>query len=650
MKVGVYFCKCGTIVSDKLDPEKIKEEVLGIPEVHYFKTVEYLCSEEGKNFLEQDLKEEKPDRVVVTACSPRDYEKTFRECLAKAEINPYLMHMVNLREQVSWVTEDPKAAEEKAVNYIRAAAARVIRQAPLEEKEIEVCPDVLVVGAGPAGLKAALAIAGSGRKAVLVEKTPVLGGMPVRYEELYPNLECGPCMLEPVLSEVLQDKEIEVLTLSQVAEVVGYCGNYVVKVRQAPRYVDTVKCIGCGECIAPCPESTANQFNCGLNDSKAISYALTGGLPNAPFIDFNACLRSKGEDCQLCKAACPVEGAVVFDDQERILERKVGAIILAVGSSLYDCTQFPSLGYGKSPDVYTSMEFERLLAVTGPTEGKVLRRNGKPPESMAIVHCVGSLDQKHAAYCSGVCCQYAFKFNQMVKHKLPEAKVIHLHRELVTPGKEEFALFERATGNPNATFIRYADLEEVEVKGQDGTSEVRYKDAAGNNGKIQADMVVLCPAVVPSGGSIKLAGLLETPQDKFGFFEELHGRADAAQSKIKGIFLAGTCQGPKDIQASMNQGMAAAGHVLSQLPMGKKLKIEPITACVNEDACSGCKVCRTVCPYRAIGFDVEREVSVVNALLCHGCGTCVAACPSGAMDGYHFTRDQVFAEIEGVLQ
>jgi heterodisulfide reductase subunit A len=650
MKIGVYFCKCGTNVAEKVDPEKIQQQVLDIPGVHYFKTSDYLCSEEGKNFLEQDLKQEKPDRVVVAACSPRDYEKTFRECLAKCEINPYLMQMTNLREQVAWVTSDPVEASKKALSYIRAAAARVVHQAPLEEKEIDVSPEVLVVGGGPAGLKAALAIAKSGRKVVLVEKTPVLGGMPVRYEELFPNLECGPCMLEPVLAEVLQEKEIEALTLSEVVEVVGYCGNYVVKIRQSPRYVNTAKCIGCGECINPCPESTANQFNCGLNNTKAISFALTGGLPNFPFIDFSACRRSKGEDCQLCKAACPVEGALVFDDREKILERHVGAIILALGASLYDCTQLPSLAYGKSPHVYTSMEFERLLAATGPTGGQVLRRDGKPPESLAIVHCVGSLNKKHAAYCSGVCCQYAFKFNQMVKHKLPEAKVVHLHRELVTPGKEEFALFERATGNPNATFIRYSDLTDVEIRGRDVASEVRYRDASGNDGTVLADMVVLCPAIVPSGGSKELARLLEAPQDRFGFFEELHGRADAAQSKIKGVYLAGTCQGPKDIQASMNQGMAAAGHVLSQLPLGKKLKIEPVTASVNQEVCSGCKVCQTVCPYKAIGFDVEREVSVVNALLCHGCGTCVAACPSGAMDGNHFTKEQVFAEIEGVLQ
>jgi len=650
MRTGVYFCTCGTNISDKIAPDKIKEEVLGIPNVAYFKTCEYLCSEEGKNFFEQDLKSEKPDRVVVTACSPRDYEKTFRECLAKAEINPYLMQMVNLREQVAWVTADSETAAEKAISYIRAAAARVIQQTPLEETEIEVCPDVLVIGAGPAGLKAAMALASAGRKTVLVEKTPILGGMPVRYEDLFPNLECAPCMLEPLLAEVVQEKEIERLTLSEVVEVKGYCGNFMVKIRQSPRYIDAAKCIGCGECFNPCPATKSNEFNYGLNERKAISFAITGGLPNVPFIDFEACRRSKGEDCQLCKNACPVPGAVFFDDQEKILERNVGAIIVAIGSTLYDCSKIPGLAYETGEDVYTSLEFERLLSASGPTHGKVLKRNGEPPKSVAIIHCVGSLDKDHKPYCSGVCCQYAFKFNQMVRHRVPEAKLHHFYRELVTPGKEECALFDRALNNSNSQFIRYTNLTDINITSESEISHIRYVDTAGKHGTIAADMVILCPAMMPSVASQDLAQLLDTSRDKFGFFEELHGRADVAQSKIKGIYLAGTCQSPKDIPASMNQGMAAAGHVLSQLPAGKKLKIEPITAHVNDEVCSGCKICVPVCPYRAIGFDAEHAVSVVNALLCHGCGTCVAACPSGAMNGNHFTRDQVFAELEGVLQ
>jgi heterodisulfide reductase subunit A len=649
MKIGVYFCKCGTNIAEKMNSEKVETDVRALPGVAYCKSCEYLCSEEGKTFLVQDLKDEKPDRVVISACSPRDYELTFRECMANAGINPYLMQMVNVREQVAWVTADPERATQKTVHYIRAAARRVALQGPLEEKEIEICPGVLVVGAGPAGLKAAMALAEAGRKVTLVEKTPVVGGLPVRFEELFPNLECGPCMLEPVEAEIFQSKNIEILTLSQVAEVVGYCGNFTVKVRQAPRFVDMGKCIGCNECVSPCPASTPNEFNCGLDQRKAIAFALKGGLPNIPFIDMNACVRANGEDCTLCRAACPVEGAVNFSDQEKILERNVGAIILAVGASLYDCTVFPNLAYGKGGDVYTSLEFERLLSASGPTGGKLLTRAGQPPRSVAIVHCVGSLDEQHMPYCSGVCCQYAFKFNQLVHHKLPQAKVFHLYRELVTPGKEECGLWARALANPHAQFIRYRNLTEIKVQAEQNTYRVCYTGAQTQS-EIEADLVVLCPAIIPSSGSKPLAAMLETHLDKFGFFDELHGRADAGQSKIKGIFLAGACQSPKDIQGAMNQAMGAAGYVLSQLATGKKLKIEPITAQVRVEACSACQICRGVCPYKAVGFDLEHQASVVNPLLCHGCGTCVAACPSGAMEGHHFTTAQISAEIEGVLQ
>lgn len=649
MKIGVYLCKCGTNIAEKIDPERVEKEVRDFPGIAYCKSCEYLCSEEGKAFLEHDLKDEKPDRVVISACSPRDYERMFRERVAAARINPYLMQMVNVREQVAWVTEDPELATQKTVHYIRGAARRVSLHAPLEEKEIEISPDVLVVGAGPAGMKAAMALANSGRKVVLVEKTPVVGGLPVRYEELFPNLECGPCMLEPVEAEIFQSREIEILTLSEVAEVVGYCGNFTVKIRQAPRFVDLEKCIGCGECVNPCPASLPNAFNCHLDQRKAMAFALQGGLPNAPSIDMKACLRAGGEDCAICRTACPVEGAVNFEDGEKILERNVGAIILAVGSALYDCTVFPNLAYGKGGDVYTSLEFERLLSASGPTGGKLLTRAGTPPRSVAILHCVGSLDEQHKPYCSGVCCQYAFKFNQLVHHKLPEANVFHFHRELVTPGKEECGLLARAMAHPHARFIRYGNLADIKVEDLKGTNRLRYREG-GTERELKADMVVLCPAIIPSEGSKQLAAMVEAGLDKFGFFDELHGRADAGQSKIKGIFLAGTCQSPKDIQGSMNQGMAAAGYVLSQLATGKKLKIEPITAQVREEACSGCQVCRGVCPYKAIGFDPDRHVSVVNPLLCHGCGTCVAACPSGAMEGNHFTTAQISAEIEGVLQ
>jgi heterodisulfide reductase subunit A len=614
--------------------------------------VEFLCSEEGKQFLEQDLIENRPDRVVIAACSPREVESVFMQCLQNAGMNPYFVQIANIREQVAWITPDAALATPKACSAIRAAVARVCLHEPLERKELEVCRDVLVVGAGPAGLKAALCLAEAGRKVVLVEKTPVLGGLPVRYEELFPNMECGPCLLEPVMGEVLHGQDahnIEILTLSELIDVKGYYGNFTVTVKQSPRYVDEGKCVGCGACIPPCPAVVKNEFNYGLDERKAISLPFAGSLPNVPFLAREACLRTEGQDCHLCRDACPMEGAVVFDEPEKLWERNVGAIIMAVGGALYDCSQLPALGYGR-PGVYTSLEFERLLARNGPTGGELLLPDGKPPATLAIVHCVGSLDEQHQPYCSGVCCSYALKFNHLVRNKLPESRIYHLYKELVIPGKEEFSLYRHASHNPNTQFLRYRDVADVCVTAANGRHAIQYRDAAGAAGEFAADMVVLCPAIVGSESAGRLSELLDMPADQFGFFQEPNSRLDAAQSKVRGIYLAGTCQAPMDIRGATGQGMAVAGYVLSGLADGKKLKIEPITASVDEGVCSGCRICGNVCPYKAISFSVERGVSSVNALLCHGCGTCVAACPAGAMQSHHFANQQIFAEMEAALQ
>ena len=486
---------------------------------------------------------------------------------------------------------------------------------------------------------------------MLVEKSPVLGGLPVRYEDLFPNMECGPCLLEPVLGEVLHgphSANIEILTMAEVSGLKGYCGNFQATFRQTPRSVDAEQCIGCGECIPPCPVSVPNEFNFGLDTRKAIALPFAGALPNVPFVDAQACLRAKGEDCTLCRDACPVEDAVRFDGLPATLDRSAGAIVVAVGSSLYDCRNLPELGYGTVPGVYTSLEFERILSSSGPTAGELRRPDGAAPRSLAIVHCAGSLDPRHRPYCSGICCDYAFKFNHLIEKKLPGARVHHLYRELAVPGKEEFALYRHACHNPNAGFMRYAPGG-VRVTASEGGAAVEYEDSNGNRGRVSADMVVLCPAVTGAGDAADLSRLLGASLDRFGFFEELHGRMDSAQSRIKGIYVAGACQAPMDIGRAVSQGMAAAGYVLSGLADGKKLEIEPITAAVDEARCSGCRTCAVVCPYQAIGYPPEGREAWVNALLCHGCGTCVAACPCGAIRGNHFTNQQILAEIEAVL-
>ncbi|MCI0469467.1 MAG: CoB--CoM heterodisulfide reductase iron-sulfur subunit A family protein [Nitrospirae bacterium] len=651
MKIGVYFCKCGNNISDKIDPEIVKKAVLKERPDACFMTVDFACSDEGREVIEKDLTENNIERVVISACSPREHESTFMKVLVKAGINPYLMQMANVRELIAWVVEDPNKASDKAARHITAALKRVALHEPLEIKQLDQNPDTLIIGAGPAGLKAALAIAESGRRVTIVEKTPVIGGMPVRFEELFPNMECGPCMLEPLIADILHGKHaenIELMTLSEVSDVMGYYGNFIVKIKKKPRYINSAVCIGCGECAAACPVSIKNEFNYGMNERKAVDFSFPGALPNVPSIDAGSCLRITGAACDACVDVCPLGiDAFSFDESEEIVEKTVGAIIVAIGYSLYDCAKMPNLGYKKLSDIYTSAEFERMAASNGHTNGEIRMMDGRQPSSIAIIHCAGSLDKKHIEYCSEICCKYAFKFNHIIHQKLPDAVVYHMYKELVLPGKDDFSLYQSARENSKSIFLRYKNIDSIEIVEEDGRRLIKNSTLGGKI--LEADMVILCPALVPADGSGKLGVILDASRDRNGFFEEMHSRMDSVQSKIRGIYLAGTCQSPMDIQKAMNHGMAAAGSILSGIVEGGKIDVNPAIAFIDQDRCSGCRICGSLCPYKAISFDYNKDVSIINEVLCHGCGTCVSACPCGAAKANHFTTEAVLAEIEGLL-
>jgi len=651
MKVGVYFCRCGGIVADKIDGEALTQALSVEPEVGYVSTVDLACSDDDKAQMVAELKERRPDRVVVLACSPREHEETFRGVLSAAGMNPFLLQMVNVREHIAWVTTEAAAATAKAIAMTRAALARVCLQEPLARRQIEVNADILVIGAGPAGLKAAMTLAEAGRKVVLVDRNPILGGMPVRYDEIFPKMECGPCVLEPFMAEALNGPHahnIELHLLTEVVEVAGSFGSFSVKMRQAPRFVDLSTCIGCAACIEPCPASHPNPANCGMSNRKAMDFVFFGGLPNAPYLDASVCLRTTGQDpaCEACKQACPVEGAVKLDDAPAIIERQVGAILLAVGSVLYDCRHIPQLGYGRVPGVVTSLEFERLAAGQGPTGGEIRLPDGQPPARVAIVHCVGSLDEQHKPYCSGICCMAAFKFNKLLGHKLPSTRVSHYFRTLVMAGKDDHRLYRQALARPETTMVSYQNLDELKVEPlADGRVALRHQ------GQVEEfDMVVLMPALTLSEATRSLCGLLDVGLDRNGFCEELHGRVDATKSKVRGVYLAGACQSPMDLGRAMVQGGSAAAAIMATLVPGRMLTLEAITAQVDAERCAGCRSCVAVCPYKALAFDSERKVAEVSPVRCLGCGTCVAACPSGAIQGHHFSNQQILAEIEGALR
>jgi len=673
-KVGVYICRCGTNISENIDIDELVQFSSHLENVAYVKDQALLCSEDGKNFLADDVAKEKPDRVVIVACTPKEHEKTFRNTLLRADFNPYLFQMVNIREQVAWVTADKSKATEKAESYIRAAVKRVTLQEPLEKKEIDCNTDVLVIGAGPAGIEAALLLARAGRKVYLVEKNSFVGGRVARYEEVFPKMECASCMLEPKMDDILHNENIELITSSEVEEVLGYLGNFVVKIKRKATCVDKEKCLGCGACYEPCPVSVRNEFDYHLSDRKAIHVPYTGALPNVPVIDQEHCLRFakmnagvvkealdmglitqeefeefRKQDCTACKEACMFD-AIQYDDQEKILERNVGSIILAVGFELFDPSVLPQFGYGKIPEVYTSLEFERILSQTGPTGGKLLMKNTKEPGSIAIIHCVGSRDRKHKEYCSSVCCLYALKFAHFIEKHAPGVKIYDLYADWCVPGKDNQAFLDSLKGNENIKFIHTNLPMNVAVKQGKDTLSLSCIDVSGKENSFAADMVVLCPAITPARDTSQLSEMLLVTRGKDGFFAEGHTKLAPVSTNIEGIFIAGCCQGPKDIQSSIAQGAAAAGQVLSALVPGRKLELDVITAEADESTCAGCMTCIGLCPYKAIMFDKEKKIAVVNTVLCKGCGTCVAACPSGCLKGIHFTTEQIFAEIEEVLK
>lgn len=674
VRVGVYICRCGTNISENIDIDELLQSSSRLENVAYVKDQPLLCSEDGKNFLAADVAREKPDRVVVVACTPKEHEKTFRNTLLKADFNPYLFQMVNVREQVAWVTADKAAATEKAKAYIRAAVKRVTLHEPLEKREIACNTDALVIGAGPAGMEAALLLAKAGRKVYLVEKNSFVGGRVARYEEVFPKMECASCMLEPKMDEILHDENIELLTGSEVAEVLGYLGNFSVKIKRRAAFVDKEKCIGCGACYEPCPVVVRNEFDYNLSERKAIHIPYTGALPNVPVLDQEHCLRFgntdagmvkealdlglinqeefeqyKQRDCSACKEAC-MFGAITYDVQDEILERNVGSIVVAIGFDLFDPSVLPQFGYGSIPEVYTGLEFERILSQTGPTGGKLLMKNGQEPKSLAIVHCVGSRDKNHKEYCSSVCCLYALKFSHLACKHAPGAKIYEIYADWCVPGKDNQAFLDSLKGKENIQFIHTGLPMNVAVKDNQGVLSVSCVDVSGKQNSLTADMVVLCPAIIPARDTSRLSELLLIPSGRDGFFAEGHTKLAPVSTNIEGIFIAGCCQGPKDIQGSIAQGAASAGEVLSTLVPGRKLELEVITAEADENSCAGCMTCIGLCPYKAIMFDKEKKIAVVNTVLCKGCGTCVAACPSGSLRSRHFTEEQIFAEIEEVLK
>ena len=1108
-RIGVYVCHCGTNISHTVDVGAVVAHARTLPGVVLARDYKYMCSDPGQEMIQSDIREHGLNRVVVASCSPLMHESTFRKACEGAAVNRFLFQMANVREHCSWVHSDRSQATAKACRLVAGAVRRVWHHRPLEERHVPVRPETLVVGAGIAGIEAALRIADSGKKVYLVEREPSIGGHMAQFDKTFPTLDCAACILTPKMVSVGQHANIELLSYSEVEQVSGYVGNFKVRVRRKARYIDEAKCTGCGDCATVCPVEVPNEFDEGLSMRRAIyrpfpqavpvafaiakkgmapcrsgcpagvhtlgyitlirqrkfreaaellrrdmplpsvcgrvcyhpcedkcerarvdepvaicalkrfvadwalerdgdvrplpvtqaekvavvgsgpaglacanelawrGYAVTvleaapraGGmlrygipayrLPDAILdreLDLLArrgiCIRTgrpvgtieelkkegfraiflslgapagvrlgiPGEDLEgvidvldflravhsgaaprihgpvavigggnsamdaaraalrlgardvaviyrrsraempahdweieeaeregarfeylaapvriegekgkashlIClrmqlgdpdasgrrrpvpvagsefplsvgmvisaigqaaqlgalggametsargwiqadpltlqtivdgvfaggdvvsgpstvvdafaagkraaesidrwiqgkdlragrdlappvaprpetegvpprpRAAPPVldlprrqssfdeivgtltedqavaeaerclrcglcaeclecvkkceRGAIDHNQQERVVEIEVGTIIVATGFDLFDARQIARYGYGRLNNVIHALEFERLSHASGPTGGEILTHDGRPPQAVAIVHCVGSRDEHYQEYCSRVCCMYSLKFAHLVKEKTG-AEVYNLYIDMRTPGKGYEEFYKRLL-REGVHFIRGKAAEVTDVAEspqEEGKLVVICEDTLlGVTRRLPVDMVILSPALTPRKDVDEVARRFSLSCAQGSFFLERHPKLAPVEAAADGLYLAGACQGPKDIPESVAQGAAAAACALAMMDKGA-VSIEPVTAEIDAQRCSGCQTCVAACPYEAIVFHKEKGISEVREELCKGCGTCVAACPSGAARQKGFEDAQIYAELEGIL-
>jgi heterodisulfide reductase subunit A len=599
-----------------------------------------MCSDPGQDLIKNDIKNLGLDRIVVSACSPRMHEITYRNAVRSVGLNPYFFEMANIREQCSWVHPKKEEGTQKAMDLIASAVAKVSLHEALEETEAAVTPRILVIGGGIAGIQASLDVAHSGFEVYLVEKSPTLGGHLLQLDRTFPNLEEMSTILSPRLEEVQNHPLIHSLTQSELEGVEGFVGNFKVNVKHHPRYVDPEKCTCCKKCEEVCPVKVPSEFNMGLSERTAIYLPSPLAVPHSYLIDSNHCLYLQKGGCGKCRDICP-EGAVQFEEVGMEVQLEVGTIVVATGYDPFDAKLKPEFGYGRYPNVMTALEFERLLSSSGPTQGRV-EVNGKEPKSIVFIQCVGSRDKTIGnEYCSRVCCMFTAKQASLVKERIPDARVTVCYIDIRAFGKgcEEFyeqtqkkGIFYRK-GIPSEIYQRSGKLM---IKAEDELLGEAYEE--------EADLVVLATGLTQRRDADQLRSLLKLSQGPDRFYLEAHPKLRPLDTATDGIFLAGTCQGPKDISDTLAQAHGAASRATIPLFAGR-VRIEPITAIVDQLMCAGCGLCEQICEYRALKIDPYRKVMTVNEALCKGCGACNATCPSGAISLRHFKTEQIIAQI-----
>ena len=675
VRIGVFVCHCGENIARTIITEDVAKAASFWPGVAYATDYKYMCSDPGQTMLKKAIKDNKLTGVVVAACTPKMHEQTFRRASIEAGINPYLCEISNIREHCSWVHEEKTVATPKAIDLVRIMVEKVKKNTPLETIKVSLVKRALVIGAGIAGIQAALDIADAGYEVILVEKGPSIGGHMSQLSETFPTMDCSQCILTPRMVDVAQHNKIKLYTYSEIDDISGYIGNFEAKIKKKSRYVNMDTCTGCGECIQVCPnKKIKSEFDMQLGYRTAVYTPFPQAVPNKPIIDSANCIKfrdarkkeipvAESTACGKCFDACPIEPvkAINFVDKEEIVTEKVGAVVVATGYQVQKTDVYGEYGGGKYTDVITGLQFERLASASGPTEGEILRPSDKKvPKTVVFIHCVGSRDrQKGIEYCSKICCMYTAKHTMLYKHKVHDGKAIVFYIDIRCAGKNYDEFSRRAMEVEEAIYLRgrvsriYKKSDKLMVKGADTLTNSQVL--------VEADMVVLATAVQPQPDIADVNQTLHLSQDKYNFFTEAHPKLRPVETATSGIYLAGTCMGPMDIPETVAQASGAACKVLV-LFAKESIERSPTVAKVNRllpplySTCIGCFNCEKVCPYNAIEHEevksrsgeIIKVLAKVNEILCQGCGLCTTVCRPKAVELSGFTDEEVFAEINAL--
>ncbi len=637
LKVGVFLCRCGGNISDNVDMEKLHSSL----DATVVEEFENLCSINGRKLIRDSIIDRDLDRVVVAACSPITHEKTFQKYVKP--LNPYLMQMANIREQCSWVHSDKGKATDKAISLTSAAIEKAKCSEPIDPLLRRTKKSVAVIGGGISGITTALSLARQGIKTRIIEERSTIGGSMVKIGKVFsPEKlaeECAMCLLNPLVNEAVENKNIEILTKTKLLRAERRAGNFNLIVEKKPGFVKAERCIACGSCAEVCPVEVPNSWNENMTIRKAIYKSFPQAVPDVYTIDEENCIR-----CGTCQETCKMD-AIDFSMETEVLPLNVGSVIVATGHNRFELSKRPEYGYGRFPDVISQMELARITGVNGPTEGQLLRpSNGQVPQRVVMIQCVGSRDDKPDGnpYCSKVCCMVAMKHANVIKHYYPETEVIICYTDMRTPGMyEKYMRYGQDKG------IKLIRGRAGEVTWKNEKLVVRVEESLEKTPlEIETDMVVLSEAIEPSEGTKEVAELLNVGLTEDLFIRESHPKIKPVTTDVEGVYVCGTAQGPKDITDSVSQANAAAAKVAEL--MNGNLEVEPFVATINTSRCNLCKKCMDTCKYKA--FYIQEDNLAIDPIACKGCGICLSQCPEEAISIQGNADEKLFGIISGILK